>query len=125
MISKTDAQTLFENAFSDAQNQSDDAADYFKDGQNNKDFNELYQMSKGFEDDDDLLTFDYEVDVKSVAPGENGTSAVNFEVKFSFDKENGDRKVQVFSYPGVVSKDGDDYVIDKLGANTKVSEKEY
>lgn len=124
VISKSDAQTLFENAFIDAQNQSDDAADSFKDGQNNKDFNELYEMSKAFDDDDDIYTFDYEVDVKSVAPGENGTSAVNFQVKFNFDKED-ERKVQVFSYPGVVSKDGDDYVINKLGGATKVSEKVY
>lgn len=125
VISKTAAQDLFETAFNEAQSQSDDAADSFKDGQNNKDFNELYQMSKGFADDDDLLSFEYEVDVKSVAPGENGTSVVNFNVKFTFEKEDDSRKVQVFSYPGVVSKDGADYVIDSLGANTKISEKEY
>lgn len=124
VISKSKAQDLFQTAFTEAQDQSDDAADSFRDGQNNKDFKDLYTMSKAFEDRDELYSFDYEVDVKSVAPAENGKSSVNFNVKFDFDKEDG-RKVQVFAYPGVVSKDGDEYVIDQLGKNTKVSEKEY
>ena len=82
-------------------------------------------MTESFDDEDGLLSFDYDVTVKSVAPGENGTSDVNFNVKFTFYKDDDSRKVQVFSYPGSVSKDGDEYVINKLGANKKLSEKEY
>ena len=131
-ISNDTAQSLLSSVFS---SNVDDDDEEFVGGQNNEGYKQLVKMFDGFQNDDDIESYDAKVNVNNVTPMSGRKFKVNYQVKFTFENKNGDddddtsttKRIQVFKYSGVISKTNDQnanngFKIQSLGHAKKVSE---
>lgn len=131
-ISNDTAQSLLSSVFN---SDVDDNDEEFIGGQNNEGYKQLVKMFDGFENDDDIESYDAKVNVNSVTPMSGKKFKVNYQVKFTFENKRSDddddtstnKRIQVFKYSGVISKTNDQNVdnglkIQSLGHAKKVSE---
>lgn len=131
-ISNDLAQSLLSSVFT---HNVDDLDEDFVGGQNNDGYKQLVKMFDGFQDDDDIESYDATVNVNSVSPLSNSKYKVNYQVKFTFENKDGDdddsstsKRIQVFKYSGIIVKTNDQnnsnsgFKIQSLGHAKKVSE---
>ncbi|WP_165815240.1 zinc ribbon domain-containing protein [Levilactobacillus bambusae] len=134
LISKDDADSLMSSVYGaitevsqsgdtdDAtDDDGDDVEDDFDGGSNSTDYQDLIKMAEGYHKNDDIESVDIDPDVKSVAPGVDGTSVVNFELTYTFGQDDHDH-IQKFSYRAVVKKVNDHYVISSLDGLSKLDD---
>lgn len=131
-VSNDTAQSILSNVF---QRDVDDQDEDFIGGQNNEGYKQLVKMFDGFQDDDDIESYDAKVNVNSVTPLSDSKFRVNYSVKFTFENKKGDdddfgtnKRIQVFKYSGILKKTNDTnnsyngFKIQSLGHAKKVSE---
>lgn len=128
-ISNDTAQSILSNVF---QSNVDDQDESFVNGQNNTDYKQLVKMFNGFNHDDDINSFQANVNVNNVTPISDKKFKVNYQVKFVFYNKNGDdgetKKIQVFKYTATLVKTNNNnsssngFQIQSLGHAKKVSE---
>lgn len=122
LISKDEAKNLLSYAFSSVDE------DDFVDRSANKDYSDLKQQQKSWNDDDDIDDWDTDVDVEAVYPASDNSCTVIYKVNYSFD--NGDStKKQVMEFKGaVIQTDGDDSdnaKIKTIGKGKLISSKDF
>ena len=131
-ISNDTAQSILSDVF---QHDVDDQDEDFIGGQNNEGYKQLVKMFDGFQDDDDIESYDAKVNVNNVVPLSDSKFKVNYSVKFTFMNKKGDdtdsgtnKRIQVFKYTGILQKTNDSnnnyngFKINSLGHAKKVSE---
>ncbi|MBU3827575.1 MAG: zinc-ribbon domain-containing protein [Candidatus Lactobacillus pullistercoris] len=120
VISTDDAESLLGDVFKDA----DDSDDDFVDGASNKDYSDLKQQQKSWDDNDDIDSWDTSVDVEAVYPEGDDSCSVIFKVTYKFD--NGDStKTQVMEFKGAeIQKDGSKQKIKTIGKGKMISSKD-
>lgn len=131
-VSNDTAQSILSNVF---QHDVDDQDEDFIGGQNNEGYKQLVKMFDGFQDDDDIESYDAKVNVNNVTPLSDSKFKVNYSVKFTFMNKKGDdtdsgtnKRIQVFKYTGILQKTNDSnnnyngFKIQSLGHAKKVSE---
>lgn len=106
----------------------DDMADFFVNGDSNSYYNDLKKMAQGYYDNDDLDAISMATNVTGVAPGPNGTTLVTFTVKYDFGLSDYDYDhIQVFQYtanvqPATNDSSSQSYEIIKYGHATKLKD---
>lgn len=125
LIAKEDAQEILEDNFKDPDE------DAFVNGAENKSYQELRKMDKGYDDDDDIDSYDMSCSVISVSPAPNKSSNVVYKITFTFEVGDTERK-QVLLYKGASfrssASDGEDnesQKIKSIGTGKIVSDKRY
>jgi len=93
--------------------------DYFINGTDNADYQELVKMAKGYYDNDDIMSVNYEPTVISTIPAANDKSEITYDVKYDFTNTEEER-IQVFRYTATVEKSGGHYKISKISAAQKI-----
>ncbi|WP_318766796.1 zinc ribbon domain-containing protein [Lactiplantibacillus carotarum] len=106
---------------SDASDDNDTSlSDYYTDGADNAQYKEMIRMSKGYYNDDDVYSVDYDCDVRSVVPTGKDKFTVTYYLTYTFELEDSTH-VQEFSYNADMEKDGsDDYKIIKVTGGQKL-----
>ncbi|WP_231921651.1 zinc ribbon domain-containing protein [Levilactobacillus zymae] len=100
----------------------DPMSDFFENGESNADFAELKQMAKGYYHDDHLDAIGMDTDVKSVAPGPNGTSLVTYTVKYDFGLTDEDYDhIQTFQYTATVKDSSSNDDTSQINQVVKIS----
>ncbi|GAA3639046.1 hypothetical protein GCM10022297_16560 [Lactobacillus hamsteri] len=120
VISTNDAESLLGDVFRNA----DDNDDEFVDGATNKDYSDLKQQQKSWDDNDNIDSWDTDVDVEAIYPAGDNSCSVVFKVTYTFD--NGDStKKQVMEFKGgIIQKDGSDQKIKTIGKGKMLSSKD-
>lgn len=95
LISKDDLEDLLDNAFN---NTNDDD---FIGGADNQSYQQIRKMTKGWDKDDRIESYDMDVDVVSINPAGNYYSSVVFRVKYTFEHEDNEHK-QVMEYTSAI-----------------------
>lgn len=64
-------------------------------------------MFKTYNDDDDIRTYESDIDIKSITPNENNSSLVTYTVTWTFEHDDYNRR-QVVAYSNAIltKKDG-------------------
>lgn len=93
--------------------------DYFVNGTDNADYQELVKMAKGYYDNDDIMGVDYEPTVLSTVPAADGKSEITYDIKYDFTNTEEER-IQVFRYTATVEKSGGHYKISKISSAQKI-----
>lgn len=120
VISTDDAKDLLGKVFENA----DDNDDAFIDGASNKDYSDLRQQQKGWDDDDDIDSWDTDVDIEAVYPNSDNSCTVIYRVTYTFNYDDSDKK-QVMEFKGaVLQKDGSDEKVKTIGKGKIISSKE-
>lgn len=125
LISKEDAQRILEDNF---RNPDEDA---FLNGAENKSYQELRKMDKGYDEDENITSYDMSCSVVSISPAPNKSSSVVYKITFTFESDDTERK-QVLLYKGasfsLSDSDEEDEASQKIksiGNGKIVSDKKY
>ena len=122
LIAKEDAQEILEDNFKDPDE------DAFVNGAENKSYQELRKMDKGYDEDDDIDSYDMSCSVISVNPAPNKSSNVVYKITFTFEVGDTERK-QVLLYKGAsfrsYGSDNESQKIKSIGTGKIVSDKRY
>lgn len=133
LIDKETAENILEENFKNPDE------DYFVNGAENKSYQELRSMVKGFDNDDDIEDYEMECQVVSITPASNSSSNVVYKITYTFTHEDYERK-QVMLYKGASfhssgnedQDDDDDYDSDNgnqkirsIGSGKIISDKKY
>lgn len=129
LISKDDAQSLLSQAFDQSLATSDQGASLYQNQESNSDFKQVKKMFDGFNKDDNNLSYTTDVTIKSIMPDGNGKSDVSYDVKYLFDRDDGNQLAQVMHYNGCILEKNPDYennneaqqyMIDTIGTGKMV-----
>ena len=93
--------------------------DYFVNGTDNSDYQELVKMAKGYYDDDNIMGVNYEPTILSTVPAADGKSEITYDIKYDFSNTEEER-IQVFRYTATVEKSGGHYKISKVSSAQKI-----
>jgi len=125
LIAKEDAQEILEDNFKDPDE------DAFVNGAENKSYQELRKMDKGYDEDDDIDSYDMSCSVISVSPAPNKSSNIVYKITFTFEVGDTERK-QVLLYKGASfrssgsdNEDNESQKIKSIGTGKIVSDKKY
>ncbi|MBI0121386.1 zinc-ribbon domain-containing protein [Lactobacillus sp. M0398] len=122
LIAKEDAQQILEDNFKDPDE------DAFVNGAENKSYQELRKMDKGYDEDDDIDSYDMSCSVISVSPAPNKSSNIVYKITFTFEVGDTERK-QVLLYKGASFRssgsDNESQKIKSIGTGKIVSDKKY
>ncbi|RRK11752.1 zinc-ribbon domain-containing protein [Lactiplantibacillus garii] len=106
---------------SDASDDNDTSlSDYYVDGADNAQYKEMIRMAKGYYNDDDIYSVDYDCEVRSVVPTGKDKFTVTYYLTYTFELEDSTH-TQEFSYNADMEKSGtDDYKIIKVTGGQKL-----
>ncbi|UQS84920.1 zinc-ribbon domain-containing protein [Apilactobacillus apisilvae] len=122
-VSKDDTQNLLDDVSNNLQNivsdgDADDLDDDFVGGSDNNSYNQLYDWGKTQHKNDDINSVDLTNDIQSITPGHDGTSIINYNVKYVFYSDDS-TNTEVFRWTATVKKDGDNLKIVKTASDNK------
>lgn len=103
LVTDDEAKDVLNHAFDNSSLDEDD----FVDGGGNDSYGELKRMFKTYNDDDDIRTYESDIDIKSITPNENNSSLVTYTVTWTFEHDDYNRR-QVVAYSNAIltKKDG-------------------
>lgn len=103
LVTDDEAKDVLNHAFDNSSLNEDD----FVDGGGNDSYGELKRMFKTYNDDDDIRTYESDIDIKSITPNENNSSLVTYTVTWTFEHDDYNRR-QVVAYSNAIltKKDG-------------------
>ncbi|BDZ30502.1 zinc ribbon domain-containing protein [Lactiplantibacillus brownii] len=93
--------------------------DYFVNGTDNVNYQELVKMAKGYYDNHDIIGVSYRPTLVSVVPAADGKSEITYDLKYDFTNTK-DERLQVFRYTATVEKNGGHNKISKISAAKKI-----
>lgn len=129
VMSHDSADSLISELFSDVDRISSNGSipsgfsDYFVNGSDNTQYNDIVKMAKGYhQKDSGINTVSYRVEDLHVVPNKVNQSTVTYNIRYDFFNKNDSEHIQVFQYVATIVKAGSTNKIQSIAAAKKISD---